>query len=74
MWGVLDGTTIHIATQDIDGDVYYSSFNTSTDAWVIEKEVVYTAANTPQEATLGCSIGIRSDGDKIVLFTTNDGT
>ena len=72
VWGVLDGTTIHIAAQDLNGDIWYSEFETSTDTWATRKESAYTASYTPAEDFLGCSIGIRSDGDKIIVFTAID--
>jgi hypothetical protein len=70
LWAVQDGTTIHIATQQASGRVAYHAFSTSTDAWTTVDDEVFDgipgAFSYPVYPAV--SIGIRTDGDKIVGF------
>src|SRR5262245_16754418 len=58
------GDVIHIVTGEATTfRVGYHTFNMATDAWAIVNETVTTSA-----ATGGTTIGVRSDGDVIVLY------
>ncbi len=70
MWSVLDGSVIHVATQDANRDVEYHTFNTSSaasspDTWQTVREVV---DGTPNGTAAAVSIAVRSDGSVIVLY------
>lgn len=62
--GFLDGTTLHIATQDTNFAVEYHSFSISSDTWVTTNESV----STVPDARRGVSITVRSDGDRIIVY------
>jgi hypothetical protein len=75
---VLDGTTIHIVTQEFSGagtDVRYNTFDCSTNTWGTTDEVV---TSTPDASIGFCSVAVRSDGDVITAYQgaveTNMGT
>jgi hypothetical protein len=78
IWAVLDGTDIHIVTMTLigpefgstSGHVEYHKFSTSSDTWTIlrEEAVKTPGADGLLDAHVGCSIGVRSDGDIIVLY------
>ena len=68
MRAVQDGTDIHIVFIDNEARVLYSKFSTSTDTWTIDREIaVGGPATQPDSKQL--SVGVRSDGDIIVLYT-----
>jgi hypothetical protein len=74
LWAVQDGTTIHIVAQTKWGQAYYRSFSTSTDTWgseAISSVLDGRATDTDVFYTpnLGVSVGVRSDGDIILLQT-----
>jgi len=72
LWSVLDGTDIHVVTQEANARLGYHKFDTSSDTWTIKDEAV---GNTTESAVIpACSIAIRSDGDVIVLYASADGT
>lgn len=55
---------LHIANQQAStGDLYYSQFSMATDTWVTASELITSAPNFGSF----CSIGVRSNGDIIVL-------
>jgi hypothetical protein len=77
IWAVLDGTDIHVSAQiavAFDGTsgkgyLAYSVFDTTTDTWSILREEVDDGYNNNIPGHLACSIGLRSDGDVIILYT-----
>jgi hypothetical protein len=71
MAAVLDGTSIHISAcrEGATDNILYAEFNTSTDQWVTTSDfdVVFTDSTgdvTPAQST---GIGVRSDGDIIIV-------
>lgn len=67
MHSILDGTTIHIATQSTaTGDpVDYHTFSCSSDTWSITDESVLSSISSEQHFA---SISLRSDGDVIIAY------
>ncbi len=75
LWGCVDGTDIHVALATENGDIQHSIFDTTTDKWTTENNLVYDASDAPSSTLrVQNSIAVRSDGDVIILFTGNDGT
>jgi len=76
MWAVLDGASIHIATHhgqagnhdDDECKVEYHKFSTSSDSWELVRDCVSNKEERASDDVLACSIGVRSDGDVIVLY------
>ena len=82
IWAVLDGTDIHVitafrqrttATAIDSGFSYdYSKFDTTTDTWSIPREHIDVGNTVPEptsaESRMFCSIGVRSDGDVVVMY------
>lgn len=66
----LEGTTIHIAHCLINSGVAYHAFDTTTDTWDIVDERVNTGKASGFFAGIG--LGIRSDGDIIILYTAEE--
>lgn len=67
LWAYLSGSEIHIATghDSTDGpEVEYHLFETSDDTWTTVDEEIEDTKNADGNA----SIGVRSDGDIIVLY------
>jgi hypothetical protein len=78
LWSVLDGTDIHVATYSRDwsdtttiNKVEHHVFDTTTDSWTVirDKAGMNSAASDADSGFFGCSLGVRSDGDVVVLFT-----
>lgn len=67
----LVGNIIHIAYAGLSGGVGYSAFDTSSDTWSVSDESASTGNGNLNFAPVG--IGVRSDGDIIVLFTYDEG-
>lgn len=69
LWAHQEGTDIHIAFVEDNGRILYSVFDTTTDAWTIDREIVIGAPAAADVApALSCSISVRSDGDVIILY------
>ncbi len=69
---------IYVATQQENGRVRLHIFDPSTDTWTTKNEIVADIgdhADFDSVAVLhGCSSGVRSDGDIVVVFTGHDDT
>lgn len=74
IWAVKDGTVIHIVSSHAASDnINYSTFNMSDapsnpDTYQISMELVDTSTTS----NIYVSIGVRSDGDVIVLYRDDD--
>lgn len=71
LYSILEGTTIHVVTMDGPDfnephNMWYFTFDTSTDLWAISENVVSTDAVRVQP-----SIAIRNDGDTIIVYPSN---
>jgi hypothetical protein len=78
MWAVLDGTDIHIGTSAAEVGVSddnrnrkeWHIFDTSTDTWsTLRDEAVSGAPVATTSSQVAVSIGMRSDGDQLLLYT-----
>lgn len=76
LWVYQDGDTLHIVTADVlyggssTTDIKYHTFSMATDLWGTKGEtVLLDVDNGPGTSPpASCSIGVRSDGDLIVLY------
>jgi hypothetical protein len=78
VWAVLDGTDIHVAAvfsahSDVNYLVNYSVFDTTTDTWSVWRETVRPLGDLAPATEQAVSIGVRSDGDVIVMHSRNPG-
>ena len=71
MQAVLVGTTIHVLLCGRSGttslEIRYCTFNTSTNQWAIN-EVAKSGTSIAGGPSQGCGIGVRSDGDVLILY------
>lgn len=68
---IADGSTIHIISHvhgTVAGYARYHTFDTSTNTWSIKDEIIISAANVGGVASV-CAIGVRSDGDVLVVYS-----
>lgn len=72
LWTFQVSDNLHIATQDADNNVLYHIFNMATDNWDTVEESVQ--AITDSDSQQACSIMVRSDGDVIVMYQTEEET
>jgi hypothetical protein len=80
LWAVQDGTDIHIATahshngipNNENGKIEYHVFSTSTDTWTTTRDdVISQGTINPADNEYACSIGVRSDGDVVIMYSSN---
>lgn len=71
LWVYQDGDTLHIVLSDTNKDIEYVQFRTSDHASAdtyATNEVIHAVSDTVNEE--GCSIAIRSDGDRVVFYAS----
>ena len=76
IWGEAVDGKIHVATQDADGRVGYSLFDTATDTWSVSNEEAHAGdSSATWTNAAGCSVAARHGAagttthDAVVLFT-----
>src|SRR3972149_930841 len=76
LWVWQEGSVLHIATQEQTSHrVAYHTFNTSTDAFVIEnEEVINPGTKLGADSSCGISISLHSDSDVIIIYSQKTGS
>lgn len=75
----LDGDDIHILTMTNTGQVQYSVYQTDTDSWSIQAEIVFTPGDLGETQTWSANFdysvsgALRADGDTVAVFAYNSG-
>lgn len=69
VWCYLSGSEIHVVSSDtVTPALLYHVFDTASDTWTTTDETIEDIKDVANLADLSCSIAVRSDGDKVVLY------
>ena len=71
MWVYPVSDVLHVLTMSVSGQagtVEYHTFDMSTDTWGTTDQAVASISDVGDNVAVACSIGVRSDGDIVVLY------